>query len=173
MQLKANQKKLLQEGQTLTHSTTPNAIHQTPPHKNRNRIETRRAEVFHHPALTEWPAVQALIKMTRTRQIFDTKTKVWQSQQETSYYLSTIILTAPQFEQAIRSHWTIENREHYVRDVTLGEDRSRIRPQPHIWAKLRSLVLNLLRQNHVSNVSHELFLNSLSLQRVLQYVGIL
>ncbi|MBU1750141.1 MAG: hypothetical protein KKA73_20850 [Chloroflexi bacterium] len=25
-----------------------------------------------------------------------------------------------------RGHWTIENRDHYVRDVTLGEDQCRI-----------------------------------------------
>jgi hypothetical protein len=49
-----------------------------------------------------------------------------------------------------------------VRDVTLGEDQSRIRTNPHIFAKLRSFALNILRYNQVDNVSLELFENSMN-----------
>jgi len=51
---------------------------------------------------------------------------------------------AEEFRQAIHNHWGIENRNHYVRDVCMGEDRSRIRTNPHIMAKLRSFALNIL-----------------------------
>jgi len=60
-----------------------------------------------------------------------------------------------------------------VRDVTLSEDKSRIRTNPHIFAKLRSFALNILRKNDVQNVSLELFENCLNLDNVLNYVGIL
>jgi predicted transposase YbfD/YdcC len=40
----------------------------------------------------------------------------------------------------------VENRLHYVRDVTFGEDASRIRTRPGVFAQLRSCTLNLLRQ---------------------------
>jgi hypothetical protein len=56
--------------------------------------------------------------------------------------------------------------------VTLGEDSSRIRINPHIFAKLRSLALNILRANQVENVSLELFNNCMNLNRVLNYVGV-
>ena len=38
--------------------------------------------------------------------------------------------TAFQFYQRIRGYWGVENRVHYVRDVTQGEDKSRIRTTP-------------------------------------------
>ena len=70
-------------------------------------------------------------------------------------------------------YWAIENRNHYVRDVTLGEDKSRIRTNPHIFAKLRSFALNILRKNKVENVSLALFDNAMNLDNVLNYVGVL
>ena len=45
-----------------------------------------------------------------------------------------------------RGHWGIENRLHYVRDVTMGEDASRIRKgvAPQVMAALRNSVVHLL-----------------------------
>ena len=46
-----------------------------------------------------------------------------------------------------RGHWSIENRSHYVRDVTYDEDRSQVRTKngPRVMASLRNLVIGLLR----------------------------
>ena len=68
---------------------------------------------------------------------------------------------------AIRAHWGIENRAHYVRDVTLGEDASRIRTRPGIMARVRSLALNVLRANGVQNVSLALYANAVSFDQLL------
>ena len=54
----------------------------------------------------------------------------------------------------------------------MGEDQSRIRINPNIFAKLRSFALNILRKNKVENVSLELFENCMNLDRVFNYVGI-
>src|SRR3954471_2964151 len=70
---------------------------------------------------------------------------------------------------AIRGHWGIENRNHHVRDRTLGEDASRIRRQPGVFARLRSFALNILRGHGVGNVSEALYANALSLDRLLAY----
>ncbi len=35
-----------------------------------------------------------------------------------------------EFGQRIRGYWGVENKVHYVRDVTQGEDKSRIRTKP-------------------------------------------
>ena len=69
----------------------------------------------------------------------------------------------------MRGHWGIENRNHHVRDRTLGEDASRIRQKPGIVARLRSFALNILRAHSVGNVSEALYANALSLDRLLAY----
>jgi predicted transposase YbfD/YdcC len=47
----------------------------------------------------------------------------------------------------LRGHWTIENRSHWVRDVTFDEDRSRARSGaiPQVMAAFRNLAISLLR----------------------------
>jgi hypothetical protein len=46
-----------------------------------------------------------------------------------------------------RGHWTIENRLHWVRDVTFDEDRSRVRTGAgaQVMASIRNLAISLLR----------------------------
>lgn len=176
VQVKGNQKTLLNDCQTIAATTPPDEVYQEPLSKTRNRIESRRVEIFISPALTDaaqWTLVQVVIKVQRFRQLLDTKTNTWKNSDETSFYISTIILSAPEFCQAIRDHWGIENRNHYVRDVSMGEDKSRIRTNPHIFAKLRSFALNILRKNNVENVSLELFENCMNLDNVLNYAGVL
>jgi predicted transposase YbfD/YdcC len=57
-----------------------------------------------------------------------------------------------------RHHWTIENGVFYVRDETLGEDRSRIRTRsgPQVMAALRNAALSLLRLAGSTNISASL-----------------
>ena len=66
-------------------------------------------------------------------------------EEETRYYISSLSLTAKDFSQRIRGYWGVENKVHYVRDVTQGEDMSRIRtnPLPQIFAVARNFTLNL------------------------------
>ena len=49
--------------------------------------------------------------------------------------------------ELVRGHWEIENRVHYVRDMTFDEDRSQIRKGngPRIMASIRNLVISLFR----------------------------
>lgn len=46
-----------------------------------------------------------------------------------------------------RGHWEIENRVHYVRDVSFDEDRSRVRTDtgPQLMASIRNLAISILR----------------------------
>ena len=55
----------------------------------------------------------------------------------------------------------------------MAEDASRIRRNPGVFACLRHLALNLLRGNGERNMSQALWRNALSLDRVLNYVGVL
>src|SRR5262249_9134440 len=55
----------------------------------------------------------------------------------------------------IREHWHIENRLHYVRDVTLGEDASQVRSgaAPQVLAAWRNALLGVLRQHQYVNIA--------------------
>ena len=80
--------------------------------------------------------------------------------------------TGQVFARVIRGHWGVENRNHYVRDVTMREDASRIRRNPGIFARLRSFTLNILRKNNITNVSEALYDNALCLDNLRTYVGL-
>jgi hypothetical protein len=55
----------------------------------------------------------------------------------------------------LRGHWGIENKIHYVRDVTFDEDRSQVRTgaAPQVMAATRNLVLALLRRARLTNIA--------------------
>lgn len=175
VQVKKNQKNLLRDCENIANTISSDGTFTESVEKKRNRIESRKAEVFLSPLLTDaekWDSVKAVIKIDRFRQVFDTKKKEWKNTHETSFYVSTTILDAKEMCHGIRGHWRIENVNHYVRDVSMGEDRSRIRCNPQLFAKLRSFALNILRKNKVKNVSQELFRNCMDLNRLFDYAGI-
>jgi predicted transposase YbfD/YdcC len=69
-------------------------------------------------------------------------------------------LTAAQASPAdllayVRTHWTIENRVHWVRDVTYGEDASQVRTgnAPRVMAAFRNLAISLLRLADITNIT--------------------
>jgi predicted transposase YbfD/YdcC len=74
---------------------------------------------------------------------------------ETRYYISSLESDAQRFLRATRSHWGIENRVHWVLDVSFREDESRIRTgnAPENLAIVRHMALNLLRQDRTSKAS--------------------
>ena len=118
----------------------------------------------------EWREVVACAaRITRLSWCKDTRTGLWRPRREVAYYVSQIGLTAEAFGRAVRAHWGIENRAHHVRDRILGEDASRIRCQPGIFARIRSFALNILRARGVANVSEAVYANALSLDRLLAY----
>jgi len=60
--------------------------------------------------------------------------------------------------QLVRGHWEIENRVHWVRDVTFGEDRSQVRTagSPHSLATMRNLAIGALRLAGNDNIAQAL-----------------
>lgn len=57
--------------------------------------------------------------------------------------------------QLVRHHWHIENRSHWVRDVTFDEDQSQVRVGsiPQVMAAIRNTVIGLLRVNGATNIA--------------------
>jgi len=66
---------------------------------------------------------------------------------EQRYFISSLPPNAKQLAESIRSHWAIENSLHWVLDVTLREDSSRIRKDhaPENMAMVRHIILNMLQ----------------------------
>lgn len=66
---------------------------------------------------------------------------------ERRYFISSLEANAKQIAHAIRSHWAIENSLHWILDVTLNEDNSRVRKDnaPENMAIVRHITLNMLQ----------------------------
>ncbi|MGQ9872935.1 transposase, partial [Leptodesmis sp.] len=59
------------------------------------------------------------------------------------------------FAERIRGYWGVENKVHYVRDVTQEEDACHIRTSPliQLWALARNFTLNLYRDQGFQNMA--------------------
>lgn len=75
-------------------------------------------------------------------------TRAGQPFETISYYLSSLNATAIHFAFGIHGHREIENGLHWVKDVVFGEDAARFRADNAAtnWSIIRTIVLNLLRQ---------------------------
>ena len=82
--------------------------------------------------------------------------------------------TAEQLLRLRRGHWGIENRVHWVPDVTFDEDRCQIRSgsAPQVLAALRNLVISLVRSAGHSNVAATLPRHAVYPSEALALVGI-
>ena len=101
-----------------------------------------------------WPQVGQVMRRTCRR--IDRKTGVITD--EIKYGITRLPptqATAADLEKFWRGHWTLENRVHYIRDVTMGEDAGQVRAghAPHVLAALRNTLLNLYRANGWRNIS--------------------
>jgi hypothetical protein len=105
---------------------------------------------------TDWHAhVGAIIRVERDVFTRNSKTGLLHHTAETAFYVSNKSVTAPAAAAAIRAHWGIETTSHYSRDVTLAEDRSRIRTNPGVFARLRSFGFNILKANRTGTLAQD------------------
>ena len=142
--------------------------------KSRNKKVTRFVKYFNFEILTdkistEWEKnIKILIFVRRITSKKNTKTKKFETTIDESYYLSTKKLTAEEYQKIIRWHWWIENQNHYIKDVSMWEDASRIRKNPNIFVVLRSFWLNIMKVFWSKNISIEMFENSLNFQKMIK-----
>ena len=175
MQVKGNQKGLLHSLEGLVAAKAPIDVDEQR-NRARNRQEDRLVEVYTPGSALDagdWgPLVAAVVHVTRRTLIRSASTGLWKSREETAFYVSSTLLPAATFASAIRNHWAIENQNHWVRDVTLAEDASRIRVNPGIMARLRSQVLNIARANGVTNIAEALWAATIDPALSLSYRGV-
>jgi len=113
------------------------------------RVERRTCSVIGDLSLLEkasqWPSLQGMVRIEAERFHKATGT----TERETRYYITSLPPQAAPLNRAIRQHWGIENKLHWVLDVAFGEDLSRKR-QGHAaqnFSLLNRIALNLLRQD--------------------------
>ena len=165
MGVKDNQPTLHQQVEKVSATTAPlGSAHSHD--KGRNRDERRTVIVFDPAdklADTDWHAhVAAIIRVERDVYTRNTKTGLLRHSNEMAFYVANMPVTATCAAEAVRAHWKVENTSHYSRDVTLGEDRSRIRTNPGVFARLRSFAFNILKANRIDTLSQDRYRASLS-----------
>lgn len=119
--------------------------------KGHGRIEERFVTVSRE---TDWlggdrrfpgelrlPGATTIIKVRSRTELKD------RCRTDTRYYISSANLTAEAAAQAVRGHWGIENRLHWVLDVVFGEDQARLRTGHGAknMAIVRHFAINLVR----------------------------
>jgi len=122
--------------------------------KSRGRIEIRRCWAIADPLAFEyichheaWADLNTIIRVEREHRLPDKTTC------ETAYYISSLLADAERLLAATHHHWAIENRSHWVLDVTFNEDALRIRSgdSAQNMVIFRALALNLLK--HVQKIA--------------------
>lgn len=106
------------------------------------------------PGDSDWPGAQHVWRLDRRRMNRTT------GELTTETVLGITSLppadaTPRKLLRLIRGHWTIENKVHYVRDVTFDEDRSQVRTGaiPQTMATLRNLSISLMRLTGRTNIA--------------------
>ena len=97
---------------------------------------------------------------------------------ETRYFITSVPRALGSASHLLawgRGHWSIENRTHYVRDVTLGEDASRIRKGsgPEIMAAVRNAAIGFLRNTGATNIAETVRRNASQVRSLFAKLGIL
>ena len=119
------------------------------------RIETRHIAVSSAlQGLSDWPGLAQVMQLERT--VINKTTG--EIREETVYgvtSLASLRATPAQLNGLWRGQWTIENKLHWVRDVTFDEDRSTVRAKnaPQIMAALRNVAISALRLRKVTNIA--------------------
>ena len=141
--------------------------------KGHGRRETRRLESSTAlcPYLN-WPGVGQVMRRQCRRRI----EKTGQVNRKIRYGITSLRpqeACAEQLELLWRRHWTIENRDHYVRDVTLGEDACQVHTghAAHALAALRNALLSLLRWKGWANIAAAIRHYAASVHRSLELIG--
>jgi predicted transposase YbfD/YdcC len=116
------------------------------------RIEVRRAWATDDLAWLEdrprWSGLRSVLRVDAERTVGE------RTSCETRFFLSSLPPDAALLARAVRSHWAIENSLHWVLDVAMNQDKTRIRTghAPENLAILHHVALNLLKQERTAKL---------------------
>ena len=177
MASKGNQKGLLDDVKTVFDGPCSNLLPKSSSETldiEHGRIEHRRITVSEAlKGYSDWPGLEQVFMIER---LF-TEKKTGKVEQETSYGLTS--LTSEEASpwkllKLLRGHWHIENKLHWVRDVTFDEDRSQVRKGniQEVMACIRNVVIGLLRLTGETNIASACRRYAAQPAKALQLIGI-
>jgi len=126
--------------------------------RGHGRVERRTVRLCRDieslPDADQWAGLKTIIQVTSYRHILKAQ-YLFIKAPATRYYISSLEESVETLARRIRDYWHVENKVHYVRDMTQGEDASRIRvqPLPNNFALARNLALNLYRDHGFDNMA--------------------
>jgi hypothetical protein len=140
-------------------------------HGNRHEVRTLTASAALGGYL-DWPGLGQVCRVERT------VTGRGQSTSETAYAITSASPRQVGPRQLLRwwrGHWEIENRLHWVRDVTFTEDRSQVRTGagPQVMAALRNTAIGTLRRAGHTNIAEATRFYAAHLHASLALLGLL
>jgi hypothetical protein len=139
------------------------------PKRQHGRLEVRMLWALADPALNAylgssgevgrpWPYLAQLCRVERQRVVVRSGGVVADESREVTYYVTSqppVSADAGTLARQIRGHWGIENKSHWVRDATFGEDacQTRTGSAPQVRAACLNLVIALLRRAGAINIA--------------------
>lgn len=147
--VKGNQPQLLEDikDEFRFAKTNKTTLNQTLDH---GRIETRKCSIISDFEFIAqdipWSNLSTIIKIESTREF---KNSDKPKEKATRYYISSLTANPEDFQNAIRSHWSIENKLHWMLDVAFSEDasRKRIGNASQNFSILNKIALNMLKKD--------------------------
>jgi len=131
---------------------------------NKGRLERREINAYDidERITAKWIGAKQFIQVKR---MVKKKKKI---SRETAYFISSIEASALLYNVGIRSHWGIENCLHWVKDVTLKEDASKINigEAPSILSTIRNSALNIFRKNGMTEIAKAIRLVSNDIEKL-------
>lgn len=142
--------------------------------KGHGRLERRRLvarALF--PGDCDWPGAQQVFRIERQR----VRLRTGETQTEVTYGVTSLSAAAAdpaRLLQFLREHWHIENKSHWVRDVTFDEDRSQVRSGalPQVLAAVRNTAIGLLRSTGQTTIAAACRRNAAQPWQALALLGI-
>jgi predicted transposase YbfD/YdcC len=168
IQVKGNQASLFARLQSRAMEDKPIDVEQSR-EKNRGRLEHRQVKLFEAPTgwQPEYAGVSCFVALRRWG------LREGKYYNKTHYYiLSRPMQDARQAGQLIRDYWSIENRLHYVKDVTMKEDTNGIAHKQGAKniSLLKNIALNLIRQRGYKCIKTAIHFHAHDIKRLYQWL---
>lgn len=152
IEVKGNQPKLFNQVKLNARSSSPIARFTTE-ENNRGRFEKRQTTIYDNISGIdpEWQGIKRIIKMRRSG------LREGKQYKEDHYLVCSLETKNGQLvSEIIRSHWGIENRLHYVKDVNMNEDKSGIKGghSAENLSIMKNIAINVYRYNGFQSLKY-------------------
>ena len=153
LSLKANWPALLAEVETFfaDPANAPDCQAHDTVDADHGRLEQRQHRVCHKldwlASDRRFPAERAFPRLTTIAMVESATERGGKIETERRYYIASAKLDAKAFAHAVRAHWGVENRLHWVLDVVFHDDLARLRTRfgPQNMAIVKHMAMNLIR----------------------------